>query len=103
MYLFQETDLSNPLLNNSDNFALSLVFKVTTGAESFVSVIAKVAAVSALENIQFSCHFNERSTLQLINPIQDQVGQRGPPTRFSPVTSTNVGIGPLKVLTLLPH
>ena len=30
-----------------------------------------------------------------INPIQDEGGQKGPPpTSFSPVTSTNVGIGP---------
>ena len=30
------------------------------------------------------------------NPIQDEGGQKAtpPPTRFSPVTSTNVGIGP---------
>ena len=28
------------------------------------------------------------------NPIQDRGGQKGPPTSFSPVTSTNVGIGP---------
>ena len=30
---------------------------------------AKVAAVPALENIQFSYHFNESSILQLINGI----------------------------------
>ena len=33
----------------------------------------------------------------LLNPIQDGgegVGQKGPPTSFSPVTSTNVGISP---------
>ena len=31
-----------------------------------------------------------------INPIQDGVGggKKDPPTSFSPVTSTNVGIGP---------
>ena len=29
------------------------------------------------------------------NPIQDGGGQKAPPpTRFSPVTSTNIGIGP---------
>ena len=28
------------------------------------------------------------------NPIPDGGGQKGSPTSFSPVTSTNVGIGP---------
>ena len=34
-----------------------------------------------------------------INPIQDGGGQRSPPTSFSPVTSTNVGISPQNFLT----
>ena len=33
------------------------------------------------------------------NPIQDGVGQKGPPTSFFPVTSTNVRIGPQNFLT----
>ena len=34
-------------------------------------------------------------TFLRINPIQDGGGwAKGPPTSFSPVTSTNVGIGP---------
>ena len=32
-------------------------------------------------------------------PIQDDRGGEGPPTRFFPVTSTNVGIGPYNFLT----
>ena len=32
------------------------------------------------------------------NPIQDG-GAKGPPTSFSPVTSTNVGFGPQNFLT----
>ena len=34
-----------------------------------------------------------------VNPIQDEGGQKGPPTSFSPVTSTNIGIRPQNVLT----
>ena len=35
-----------------------------------------------------------------INPIQDgKGGQRGPPTSFSPITSTNVGLSPQNFLT----
>ena len=36
-----------------------------------------------------------------INPIQDGGGgwQKGPPTSFSPVTSTNVELSPQKFLT----
>ena len=36
-----------------------------------------------------------------INPIQDGGGgwKKGPPTIFSPVTSTNVGLSPQNVLT----
>ena len=37
-----------------------------------------------------------------INPIQDEGGggwQKGPPTSFSPVTSTNVGLSPKNFLT----
>ena len=36
------------------------------------------------------------------NPIQDRArggGQKGPPTSFSPVTSSNVGFGPQNFLT----
>ena len=32
-----------------------------------------------------------------INPIQDGGDQKGPPTSFSPVTSTNVGLSPPKL------
>ena len=38
-----------------------------------MSVIAKVAALPALDNIQFSYHYNERSTLQLINGISNDL------------------------------
>ena len=38
-----------------------------------LSVIAKVAAVPALDNIQFSHHFNESSTLQLIHGITNDL------------------------------
>ena len=37
-----------------------------------------------------------------INPIQDRGkggGQKGPPTSFSPVTSTKVGLGPQNFVT----
>ena len=36
-----------------------------------------------------------------INPIQDRRGggQKGPPTSFSPVTSTKVGLGPQNFVT----
>ena len=34
----------------------------------------------------------------LVNPIQDR-GQKGPPTNFSSVTSTNIGFGPQNFLT----
>ena len=37
-----------------------------------------------------------------LNPIQDQGGkQKGPPTSFSPVNSTNVGISPKNFLTFI--
>ena len=43
----------------------------------------------------------------VLNPIHDGGGQKGPPIRFSSVTSTNVGISPQNFLTfsltLLPH
>ena len=35
--------------------------------------------------------------LTAINPIQDGGGKKAPPTCFSHVTSTNVGIGPQKL------
>ena len=35
----------------------------------------------------------------ILNPIQD--GGEGPPTSFSPVTSTNVGIRPQNFLTFI--
>ena len=38
-----------------------------------MSVIGKVVAVPALDNIQFSYHFNESSTLQLINDISNDL------------------------------
>ena len=38
-----------------------------------MSVIAEVAAVPALDNIQFSYHFNESSTLQLNNGISNDL------------------------------
>ena len=38
-----------------------------------MSVIAKVAAVPALDHIQFSYHFHESSTLQLINGISNDL------------------------------
>ena len=42
--------------------------------------------------------------VKYFNPIQDgggqwRAGQKGPPTSFSPVTSTNVGISPQNFLT----
>ena len=36
--------------------------------------------------------------MKCLNPIQDR-GQKGPPTSFSSVTSTNVGFGPQNFLT----
>ena len=38
-----------------------------------MSVIANVAAVPALGNIQFAYHFNESSNLQLINGISNNL------------------------------
>ena len=38
-----------------------------------MSVIPKVSAVPTLDNIQFLCHFNENSTLQLINGISSDL------------------------------
>ena len=61
------------MLHNFDNFVLSSVFKVTIGTKSVISVITKVAAVPVLDNIQFSCHFKESSTLQLINGISNDL------------------------------
>ena len=37
--------------------------------------------------------------IRKLNPIQDGGGQKDPPTSFSPVTSTNVGVGPQNFLT----
>ena len=34
-----------------------------------------------------------------VNPIQDGVGAKRPPSSFSPVTSTNVGLSPQNFLT----
>ena len=34
-----------------------------------------------------------------LNPIQDEGGQKGPPYKFCPVASTNVGISPQNSLT----
>ena len=34
-----------------------------------------------------------------VNPIQDEGGQKGSPTSFSPVTSRNVGFGSQNFLT----
>ena len=61
------------MLNNFDSFALYSIFKVTIGTWSFVSVIAKTEFPSSLDYIQFLSHFNESSTLQLINGISNDL------------------------------
>ena len=47
--------------------------------------------------------FQSRAKELFINPLPDRWvgggGQKGPPTSFSPVTSTNVGFGPQNLLT----
>ena len=45
-------------------------------------------------NKEISVVSSEKEFKILINPIQDRGGQKSPPTSFSPVTSTNVGISP---------
>ena len=44
--------------------------------------------------------FDELKEVRYFNPIQDAAGrQKGPPTSFSSVTFTNVGINPQNFLT----
>ena len=64
-----------PLLNSFDNFALASPDKLTIGTYIFASVILKVAllALAALLSTQFSIHFNESSTFQLINGISNDL------------------------------
>ena len=38
-------------------------------------------------------------TLQILNPIQDGEAKKVPPSSFSPISSTNIGIIPHSVLT----
>ena len=73
LYLLQYTDLLNPSPNNFVSFALSSFDKVTTGAQSFASVIVKAALSTKLVKMQFLFHVNETSTLQLINGISNDL------------------------------
>ena len=43
--------------------------------------------------------WNKQYVYIAFNPIQDGGGKKAPPTSFSPVTSTNVGISPKNFLT----
>ena len=52
---------------------MSSVFRVTTGTQRFVSVIAKAESSATLENIQFLFHVSESSTSQLINCISNDL------------------------------
>ena len=53
----------NPNFNICNNFALSLVDKVTTRTESFVSVMVKVATLFPSEMTQFADHIKIRLIL----------------------------------------
>ena len=51
------------------------------------------------EGTNIDCLANEYDLKQVINPIQDGGRQKGPPTSFSTITSTNVEFGPQNLLT----
>ena len=50
LYLFQQTDFLNPLINSFDNFTLSSADKVTIETFSFASVLLKVALPAPVEH-----------------------------------------------------
>ena len=59
----------NPYFKSDSNFVLSWVDKVTTGTSTFVSVIAKVVALYALQMTQFSYEVRVRLISQFIKGI----------------------------------
>ena len=68
-YLFQLIDFLKPDYNCWSNFALSWVDKVTTGIQSFLSVIVNLPLPVELVMTQVDDHVKKRLTSQLINGI----------------------------------
>ena len=68
-YLFQLIVLLKPDFDCCSNFALSCVDKVTSGTESFVSVILNFVSPVEEETTQPLDHAKIRLTSQLINSI----------------------------------
>ena len=61
-----------------------IILTILSGRNCFIQFSTRMAGWLLLTFYMFT---------QSFNPIQDG-GQKGPPTSFFPVTSTNIGFGP---------
>ena len=82
-------------------FKYPKTFQCGNGSE-FKNEVKKLFEKHNAEIRRATTKYNQTHTafVEAFNPIQDKGGsKRGPPTSFSPVTSTNVTISPQNFLT----